>query len=92
MSESVFEQIRRMAESLSMVDRVALIEELTHSLGHESADERHTKPRSLRGAWRGRFREDFDLDSALHEIRTEWEKELVDIDPVPPKKEGAEGR
>jgi hypothetical protein len=92
MSESVFEQIRRMAESLSLVDRVALIEELAHSLGQGSADEQQTKLRSLRGAWRGRFPEDADLDSALHEIRTEWERELLDVNPVPRKREGIEGR
>ena len=92
MSESEFEQARRMAESLSLVDRVALIEELAHSLGRESADEQPTRLRSLRGAWRGRFPDDADLDSALHEIRTEWEKELLDVIPAPHKGQGTEGR
>ena len=86
MSDSMFEQAKRMAESLTLSDRVALIEELAHSLGQEQqepAGDQPRKARSLRGAWRGRFPEDADIDSALHEIRSEWEEELRDVNPLP---------
>ena len=34
----------------------------------------------------------FDIDSALHEIRHEWEEELLDIAPGMQKQEGADRR
>jgi hypothetical protein len=33
------------------------------------------QPQVLYGVWRGRFPDDFDLDAALKEIRSEWLKE-----------------
>ncbi len=91
MSESLLEQVKRMAQGLSLGDRMTLVDELTHSLGQESAIERW-KPQSLRGSWRGNFPEDLDIDSALHEIRHEWEEELLDIAPGTHKQEGADRR
>ena len=79
MSESTLEQVKRMAQSLSLGDRVILVEELAHSLGQESAGDEQRQPQSLRGSWRGKFPEDFDIDSALHEIRHEWEEELLEV-------------
>ena len=81
MSESTLEQVKRMAESLSLGERVILVEELAHGLGQESAGDQRTPPQSLRGSWRGKFPDDFDIDSALHEIRHEWEEELLDAPP-----------
>lgn len=79
MSESMLEQVKRMAQRLSLGDRVTLVDELAHSLGQESGNDQRTKLQSLRGSWRGKFPEDVDLDSALHEIRHEWEDELLDV-------------
>ena len=79
MSESTLEQVKRMAQSLSLGDRVTLVEELAHGLGQESAGDQRTPPQSLRGSWSGKFPGDFDIDSALHEIRHEWEEELLDV-------------
>ena len=79
MSESTLEQVKRMAQSLSLGERVILVEELAHGLGQESAGDQRTPPQSLRGSWRGKFPEDFDIDSALHEIRHEWEEELLEV-------------
>ena len=92
MSESMLEQVKRMAQGLSLDDRVTLVDELAHSLGQEAADDQHGKPQSLRGSWRGKFPEDFDIDSALHEIRHEWEEELLDVAPGTQTQEGADRR
>lgn len=92
MSESMLEQVKRMAQGLSLGDRMTLVDELAHSLGQESADAEQTKPQSLRGTWCRNFPEDFDIDSALHEIRHEWEEELLDISPGTQKQEGADRR
>jgi hypothetical protein len=81
MSESTLEQVKRMAESLSLGERVILVEELAHGLGRESAVDQRTPPQSLRGSWRGKFPEDFDIDSALYEIRHEWQEELLEVNP-----------
>jgi len=88
MSESMLEQVKRMAQGLSLDDRVTLVDELAHSLGQEAADDQHRKPQSLRGSWRGKFPEDFDIDSALHEIRHEWEEELLNVASGTEKQEG----
>jgi hypothetical protein len=92
MSESMLEQVKRMAQGLSLGDRMTLVDELAHSLGQESADDQRRKPLSLRGSWRGKFPEDFDIDSALHEIRHEWEEELLDVAPGTQSQEGADRR
>ncbi len=87
MSESLLEQVKRMAQGLSLGDRMTLVDELAHSLGKETSDAERRKPQSLRGSWRGSFPEDFDIDSALHEIRHEREEEFLDIAPGTQKKE-----
>jgi hypothetical protein len=92
MSESLLEEVKRMAQGLSLSDRMILVDELSHSLGHESAEDEHRKPRSLRGSWRGSLPEDFDIDSAFHEIRHEREEEFLDIAPGTQKKECADRR
>jgi hypothetical protein len=73
MSESMLEQIKRMAQGLSPGSRVTLVDELAHGLGQESADDQRRRPLSLRGSWRGKFPEGVDIDSAPYEIRHEWE-------------------
>jgi hypothetical protein len=92
MSESLLEQVKRMAQGLSLGDRMILVDELAHSLGQELGEDERRKPQSLRGSWRGSFPEDVDIDSALHEIRHEWEEELQDIAPGTQKQEGADRR
>jgi hypothetical protein len=92
MSESMLEQVKRMAQGLSLGDRMTLVDELAHGLGQESADGERRKPQSLRGSWGDNFPEDFDIDSALHEIRHEWEEELLDVAPETQKQEGPDRR
>lgn len=77
MSDSMLEQVMRMAQGLSLGDRMTLVDELAHGLGQESGADECRKSQSLRGSWSGNFPEDFDIDSALHEIRHEWEGERV---------------
>jgi hypothetical protein len=90
MSGSTFEQLKHMAQGLSLGDRVTLVDELAHSLGQESANDQSRKPQSLRGSWSGKFPESFDIDSALHEIRHEWEEQLLDVGSGSQRQEGAD--
>lgn len=92
MSESMLEQVKRMAQRLNLGDRMTLVDELAHSLGQESADDQRRKPQSLRGSWCGKLPENVDIDSALQEIRHEWEEELLDVAPGTLKPEGADRR
>jgi hypothetical protein len=92
MSESILEQVKRMAQGLSLGDRMTLVDELAHSLGQKSANDQRRKPQSLRGSWCGKFPENVDIDSAIHEIRHEWEEELLDVAPGTQRQEGADRR
>ena len=92
MSESMLEQVKRMAQGLSLGERVTLVDELAHSLGQESANDQRRKPQSMRGSWRGKFPEGVDIDSALYEIRHEWEEELLNVDSGSQKQGGADRR
>jgi hypothetical protein len=91
MSESLLEEVKRMAQRLSLVDRVTLVDELAHSLGQESANDQGRRPQSLRGSWGGKFPE-IDIDAALYEIRHEWEEDLLNVDPGPQSRGGADRR
>jgi hypothetical protein len=84
-SESKLEEVNRLAQGLSLSDRMTLVDELSYSLGQESAYNERRKPQSFRGSWRGNFPEDLDIDSALHEIMHEWEEELLDTAPATQK-------
>jgi len=37
------------------------------------------KPRDLYGIWKDSFPKDFDIDTALREVRGEWQKEMEEI-------------
>ena len=73
---TVIEQIKQLSESLSDEERRNLAAYL-------SSDEwrANRQPRDLYGIWKDRFPKDFDLDSALREIRGEWQKEIQEITP-----------
>lgn len=69
-----FEYIKRISHSLTSKQRKELVKYLNQPNGNPP----HKKPVSLRGSWKIDFPEDFDLDTALREIRDEWKKELDD--------------
>lgn len=64
--------IEEMAMSLSVSDRQALLERLARSLRDQS---HQVGGSDLYGAWKGRFPQHFDVDSALREIRQEWQRD-----------------
>ena len=72
----VLETVTEMADRLSPSEQLRLVEHLAKRLQKRSFETK--KPRSLRGIWKGKFPEDFDIDTALHEIRSEWLKEIDD--------------
>jgi hypothetical protein len=76
------EHVTRLADFLLPEEKQNLIEHLTRQIHRvdegaqpESAGA-EGKHDTLRGTWKGKFPEDFDIDAALDEIRHEWEKEL----------------
>jgi hypothetical protein len=76
------EHVTRLANFLSPEEKQNLIEHLTRQLHQVDEGARpesagaEGKQDTLRGIWKGKFREDFDIDAVLDEIRHEWEKEL----------------
>lgn len=76
MSESTLKQVTRLADQLSFEEKLVLVEHLAQSL-RQNQQER--KPQDLRGIWSGYFPQDFDIDSALKDIRHEWEKEWPQV-------------
>jgi len=82
MSDVTLEQVTRLADELSIEDQLSLIEHLTNRLKQIpelTSSPRDLKPQNLRGIWRGHFPQDFDIDSALKDIRHEWEKEWPEV-------------
>lgn len=72
----MIEHIKQLTESLSDEERRSLAAYLS---SHDTGANR--QPRDLYGIWKDDFPKDFDLDSALREIRGEWQKEIREIDP-----------
>jgi hypothetical protein len=67
-----------LADQLSFDEKLSLVEYLAQQLRQTetpSVTAQAKQPRDLRGIWKGKFPEDVDLDSLLHDIRHEWEKE-----------------
>lgn len=81
MSQANLEYITKLADQLSDEDKVSLVEHLTKALCDapaEAVQSAHS-PHSLRGSWQQHFSEDFDVDAALTEIRSEWQKEWPEV-------------
>jgi hypothetical protein len=70
----VLEKVTEMADRLSPSEQLKLVEHLAQRLQKKTLTA--GKPVNLRGSWKGKFPEDFDVDAALKEIRSEWEKEM----------------
>jgi len=76
MSGTTLEQVTRLIDELSFEEKLSLVEHLAQSL---RLSQQKRGPQNLRGIWQGHFPEDFDIDSALEEIRHEWEKEWPQV-------------
>ncbi len=68
------ERITEMADRLPPAEQLKLVEHLAQRLQRQVLNIK--KPQSLRGIWKGKFPEDFDVDEALREIRDEWKPEM----------------
>jgi len=71
------EHIAQLAEQLSPEEQLRLVEHLAQHLRENAGvNTAQRTPRDLYGIWRGRVPDDFDVESALQEIRQEWTHEL----------------
>lgn len=70
---TVLEHIKQLSQTLTPDQREELAHFLIKPNGRKSISK---KPVSLRGSWKIDSADDFDIDTALREIRDEWKKEL----------------
>jgi len=71
---SNLQQIEKMAERLSHEDKKRLLEHLARNLQQHGNDVTVARaPQDFYGAWRDRFPPDFDLDSVITELRSQWQ-------------------
>lgn len=76
MSSSALNQIEALLDNLTREEQLRLIEEIADRL--RQAETRQSQ--SLYGILKGKVPEDFDVDQALKEIRSEWLEELEEMD------------
>jgi hypothetical protein len=74
MSSMVLRQVESLLDELTVGEQVVLIERLARRI-RLAAVPPGGQPRDLYGVWSDKFPEDVDLDTALREIRQEWETE-----------------
>lgn len=72
MGRAMLAAVEQLASQLEPEEQLALLEYVASNLRRGTAS---PSPQDLYGVWRGRFPEDFDVDSALQEIRTAWLRE-----------------
>jgi hypothetical protein len=80
MSAAALSQIEALFDQLTPEEQLKALDRLNFRL-HEVPAGHELPPGPLRGILKGRVPEDFDIDAALHEIRTEWLKELDEFFP-----------
>jgi hypothetical protein len=73
---TVLEHIKHLSDGLSQEEKLSLAAYLS-----SMENSVHRKPRDLYGIWKDGFPKDFDIDTALREIRGDWQKELEEIAP-----------
>jgi hypothetical protein len=78
MGTTTFEDLTELVGQLSTEDKLRMVEYLAQSL-REHQETGHRK--DLFGIYRNLVPDDVDIDSALTEIRHDWQKELLQIEP-----------
>ncbi len=73
----VLEKVTQMADRLSPLEQLQLVEHLAKRLRTRTFEAK--KPINLYGSWRGKFPEDIDVEADIREIRDEWKKELDEL-------------
>ena len=76
MSAENLARLEELADQLDPYEQQQLIVRLSLRLLERPTGKR----RSLRGIWAGHFPDDFDVDSALKEIRSAWKHRIEDIE------------
>ncbi len=75
----VMQQVERLLHQLTLEEQFTIVERLVQRFRRAAYQQivSQRQPQDLYGTWRGRFPVDFDLDTALGEIRQEWEQEWM---------------
>ncbi|MCS6804810.1 MAG: hypothetical protein RMM98_08850 [Acidobacteriota bacterium] len=76
MSTTVFHQVESLLGQLTREEQLRVIEELARRM--RQAEMR--QPQSLYGILKGQLAEDFDAETALKEIRSQWLQDLQEMD------------
>ena len=74
MSSMAMRQVESLLDELSVSEQAELIEQLARRI-RLAASPINAQPQDLYGAWKDKLPEDVELDTALREIRQEWETE-----------------
>ena len=73
----IMEEVTALADKLSPSEKIKLVKHLAISLEKTTFEKK--KPQDLRGIWKGKFPEDFDVEAEIREIRDEWKKKFEDL-------------
>lgn len=73
----LLEEVTALANKLSPSEKIRLVKHLAISLENVTLEKK--KPQSLRGIWKGKFPENFDVEKEIREIRDEWKKKFEDL-------------
>lgn len=73
----ILEEVTALADKLSPSEKIRLVKHLAISLENDAFEKK--RPQSLRGTWKGKFPENFDVEKEIREIRDEWKKELDEL-------------
>lgn len=76
MSDTTLTRVEQLVDQLSFTDQLSLVEYLAQRLRQATLQK---QPQDLYGVWRGRFPDDFDVESALGDIRRRWEREWTQV-------------
>ena len=68
------QEVTKIVDKLTPSEKIKLVKHLEMSLENGPLEKK--KPQSLRGIWKGKFPEDFDVEAAIREIRDEWKKKF----------------
>ena len=74
MSSMTMRQVESLLDELTVSEQAELIEQLARRI-RLAASPAHAQPQDLYGVWKDKFPGDVELDTALREIRQEWEAE-----------------
>ena len=76
MGTATLENIARLAENLPLEEQLILVEKLAQNLRRVYAGQTGREPQNLYGIWQTAVPEDFDIDAALSEIRSDYKNEF----------------